>query len=100
MVWRRSLPGFDRGVFAFMRSYYPDEANILAIDGAKVHLSPGGLLTLLSANVHVVAEPSKISHVLQALDSPSAFGRYQPKVRARVRESALHCQGEGRDLLL
>jgi len=58
-----------------------------------VHRSPADLPTLLRANMHVIAEPSKMSHILQALDNSSAFGRYQPKVRSRVRETAL----EGRD---
>jgi len=42
----------------FARSYYPEEAKILSLDGAKVHLSPMGLLVLLRSNVHVIAEPS------------------------------------------
>lgn len=104
MAWRRTPPGFDKSVFdvyaehmaTFFGAYYPKEAKLLAIDGAKVHLSPGGLLTLLNANVHVIAEPSKMSHILQALDTPSAFGRYQPKVRSRVRELALECHAQGR----
>jgi len=58
-----------------------------------VHRSPADLPTLLRANVHVIAYPSKMSHILQALDNTSAFGRYQPKVRSRVRETSL----EGRD---
>jgi len=45
--------------------------------------------------VHVIAEPSKMSHILQALDNSSAFGRYQPKVRPRVREIALECRDAG-----
>jgi len=103
IVWRRSPPGFTTAVFdvwaeqfaEFARSYYPEEAKILSLDGAKVHLSPTGLLTLLRANVHVIAEPSKMSHILQALDNSSAFGRYQPKVRSRVREIALECRDAG-----
>jgi len=104
VVWRRSPPGFDKSVFdvwatmfaKFAQSYFKDEAKLLSLDGAKVHLSPAGLLTLLKANVHVVAEPSKMSHILQALDNPSAFGRYQPKVRRRVREIAMACRDAGR----
>jgi len=61
-----------------------------------VHLSSTGLPTLLKARVHVVAEPSKMSHILQALDNPSAFGRYQPRVWRRVREIALECREAGR----
>ena len=104
VVWRHSPPGLDKAVFdvwastfaKFARSYFPDEDNILSLDGAKVHLSTTGLLTLLKARVHVVAEPSKMSHILQALDNPSAFGRYQPRVRRRVREIALECWEAGR----
>jgi len=104
IVRRRSPPGFTKEVFdvwaqqfaSFARSYYPGEAKILSLDGAKVHLSPAGLLTLLRANVHVIAEPSKMPHILQALDNSSAFGRYQPKVRSRVREAALECRDAGR----
>jgi len=36
-----------------------------------------------------------MSHILQALDNSSAFGRYQPKVRPRVREIALECRDAG-----
>jgi len=72
ILWRRSPPGFTKAVFnvwaehsaELARSYYPEEANILSLDGAKVHLSPTGLLTLLCANVHVIAEPSKMSDIL------------------------------------
>jgi len=101
VLWRRSPPGFDKVVFdvwaehfaAFARSNYPQEDKLSSFDGAQVHLSPAGLLTLLRANVHVIAEPSQMSHILQALDNKSAFGRYQPKLRSRVREIAT----EGRD---
>jgi len=104
VVWRRPPPGFDKVVFevwaehfaAFARSYYPQEDKILSLKGAKVHLSPAGLLTLLRANVHVIAEPSQMSHILQALDNKSAFGRYQPKLRSRVREIATECRDAGR----
>ncbi|KAK1865914.1 hypothetical protein I4F81_008436 [Pyropia yezoensis] len=104
VAWRRTPPGFDKSVFdvyaehiaTFLRSYYPKEAKLLAVNGAKVHLSPGGLLTLLRANVRVIAEPSKMSHILEALDTPSAFGRYQPKVRSRVQELALACRADSR----
>ena len=104
VVWRHSPPGLDKAVFdvwastftKFVRSYFPDEDKILSLEGAKVHLSTTRLLTLLKARVHVVAEPSKKSHILQALDNPSAFGRYQPRVRRRVREIALECREAGR----
>jgi len=97
--WRRSPPGFDKAVFdvwastfaKFARSYFRNEDKILFLDGAKVHLSTAGLLTLLPARVHVVAEPSKTSHLFQALDNRSVFGRYQQRVCRRVREIALEC---------
>jgi len=106
VVWRRSPPGFDTAVLdvwaevlaQFACSYFPEEAKILSIDGAKVHHLPSGLLTLLRAKVHVVAEPSRMSHFLQALDNKSAFGRYQPDLRSRVRESALKFRDGGRPL--
>ena len=63
-----------------------------------MHLSTTGLLTLLKARVHVLAEPSKMSHILPALDNPSAFGRYQPRVRRREREIALEFREAGRPL--
>jgi len=87
VAWRRSPPGFDKAVFdvwqstfaEMARSYFPNEDKILSLDGAKVHLSTAGVLTLLRARVHVVAEPSKMSHLLQALDNRSAFDRYNPR---------------------
>jgi len=57
----------------YARFNFPDEKITLSRDGAKVHLSMAGLLTLSRARVHVVAEPSKVSHVLQALDNRSAL---------------------------
>ena len=65
------------------------------MDGANVHLSATGILTLLRANVHVVAEPSKLSHLLQLLDNKHAFGRYQPSVRGAVRGRASSCVARG-----
>ena len=104
VVWSRSPPGFDKVVFdvwaehfaAFARSYYPQEDKLLSLDGAKIHLFPAGLLTLMRANVHVIAQPSQMSHILQALDNKSAFGRYQPKLRSRVRDIATECREAGR----
>jgi len=106
IVRRRSPPGYNKEVFdvwaqqfaSFALSYYPGEAKIFSLDGANVHLSSAVLRTLLRANVHVIAEPSKISHILQALDGSSAFGRYQPKVRSRVCEAAFECRDAGRQL--
>jgi len=92
VVVRRTPAGFDKSIFdlfalhfaKFAMNFYPHESKILALDGAKVHLSPTGLTRLLSAGVHVIVEPYKMSHVLQALDSPSAFGRFQPGLRGCV----------------
>jgi len=92
VVVRRTPAGFDKSIFdlfalhfaEFAMNFYPHESKILALDGAKVHLSPKGLTRLLAAGVHVIVEPSKMSHVLQALDSPSAFGRFQPGLRGCV----------------
>jgi len=82
-VWRPSPPGFTKVVFdvwagqfaKFLRSYVPEEANILFLEGSKVHLSPTGLLTLLRADVHAVAKPCQMAHILQALNTLSAFQR-------------------------
>jgi len=103
MVVRRTPAGFDKGIFdiwcahfaAFATAYYPGESKLLSLDGAKVHLSATGLLTLLRANVHVVAEPSKRSHLLQPLDNKHAFGRFQPSVRGAVCGRASSCVARG-----
>jgi len=92
VVLQRTPPGFDRSMFdlfalhfaRFAMNFYPHESKILTLDGAEVHLSPTGLTRLLAAGVHVIVEASKMSHVLQALDSPSAFGRFQPGLRGCV----------------
>jgi len=92
VVLRRTQPGFDRSIFdvfalhfaKFAMNFYRYESKILALDGAEVHLSPTGLTRLLAAGVHVFVEPSKISHMLQALDSPTSFGRFQPGLRGCV----------------
>jgi len=104
IVRHRSPPGFtkevlyvwDQQIASFARSYFPGEAKTFSLDGAKVHLSLAGLLALLRATVHVIAEPSKMSHILQALDISSAIGQYKHKVRLRVREAALECRDAGR----
>jgi len=57
--FRYAVCDFWAEVFAqFARSYFLKEAKNLSIDGAKLHLSSAGLLTLLRANVQVVAVPS------------------------------------------
>ena len=103
VVVRRDPPGFDRGVFdvwaqqfaAFAKSYYPEENKLLALDGEKVHLSAFGLLALVRAKVHVIAEPSKISHLIQALDNKSAYGSFQPAIRRQVCSRSGECVGLG-----
>jgi len=57
---------------AFFKSYCPEENKLLALDGAKVHLSAFGLLALVRAKVHLIAEPSKLSHLIKALHNKSA----------------------------
>lgn len=104
VVMRRSPSGFTKEVFdnyarhmaSFAMRLFPGESKVLALDGAKVHLSPLGLRLLLEAGVHVIIEPSKMSHLLQALDSPSAFGRFQPALRAAVVRRAGKCVRERR----
>ena len=86
---RRTPAGFDKTIFdlfaahfsSFAMKFIPNESKVLATDGAKVQNFPTGLTRLLAARVHVIVEPSKLSHLLQALDSPSAFGRFQPGLR-------------------
>jgi len=103
VVIRRDPSGFDRGVFdvwaqqfaSFAKSYYPEENKLLALDGAKVHLSAFGLLVLAWAKVHFIAEPSKLSHVIQALDNKSAYGSFQPAIRRQVCSRFGECVGLG-----
>jgi len=104
VVWRRCPPCFNKGVFdvwstmfaKFAQSYVKDEPKLLSLDGAKAHIQPSGLLTFLNFNGHVVAEPSSMSHILQALDNPSATGRYKQRVQRRIREIAMACRNAGR----
>jgi len=104
IAWRRSPPGKDKAVLDVWcemfanaaRSYYPEEAKVSSLDGAKLRLSPKGLIILLWSNVHVIAEPLRKYYILQALDNSSALGLYQPKVRSRVRRIAFECQDAGR----
>ena len=91
VVVRRTPAGFDKSIFdlfafhlEFAMNLYAQELKILALEGAKVQLSPKGLTRLLAEGLHVIVEQSKMSHVLQALDSPSAFGRFQPGLRGCV----------------
>jgi len=68
---------------------FPNVAKLLSIDGAKVHFSARGLLTLVRARFNVVVEPSAMSQMLQALDRPAAFGRFQPSLRFAVRTRSI-----------
>lgn len=96
MVVRHKPAGFDRPMFAklaahlseFMKGVFPEEPKLLALDGAKVHFSVDGLMTLLRAGVTAIAEPSKLSHVIQALETRSLFGRFQPAVCRAIRVRA------------
>jgi len=98
-VVRRTPAGFEMNIFdlfaahfaSFASNFHPTESKVLALDGAKAHLSPKGLTLLLDAGVHVIVEPSKMSHLLQALDSPSAFGRFQPGLRGSVLARSHSC---------
>lgn len=104
VVVRRKPPGFDKAVFdlfaailaKWAKQFFPDEEKLLCLDGAKVHLSVAGLIALQEAKVTVIAEPSKTSHVLQALDTPSLFGRCQPAVRRGIRVQGDSCVEQGR----
>eukprot|EP00170_Pyropia_yezoensis_P001410 contig_6231_g1414 len=104
VVVRRKPPGFDKAVFdlfaailaKWAKQFFPDEEKLLCLDGAKVHLSVAGLIALQEAKVTVIAEPSKTSHVLQALDTPSLFGRFQPAVRRGIRVRGDSCVEQGR----
>ncbi|KAK1868317.1 hypothetical protein I4F81_010806 [Pyropia yezoensis] len=78
------------------KQFFPNEEKLLCPDGAKVHLSVAGLLVLQEAKVTVIAEPSKTSHVLQALDTPSLSGRFQPALRRGIRTQCDTCVMEGR----
>jgi len=44
-----------------------------------------------------MSSPSRqnLSLILQALDTSSVFGRYQPKIRSRVRKIARECRDAG-----
>jgi len=103
MVVRRTPAGFDNCIFdvwcahfaVFAAACYPGESKLLSLDEAKVHVSATGLLTLLRANVHFVAEPSKLSQVFQPVDNKHAFGRFQPSVRGAVRGRASSCVARG-----
>ena len=103
MVVRRTRAVFEEGIFdawcahfaALAIAYYPEEPQLLSLDGAKVHLSATGLLTLSRANVHVVAEPSKLFHLLQPSDNEHAIGRFQPSFRNAVRGRASSCVARG-----
>jgi len=98
-VRRRSPPGLDLDMFdvycehlaAFAQNLFHNEEKLLSIDGAKVQFSASGLLTLVRARFNVVVEPSAMSHLIQAFDSPAAFGCFQPSLRFAVRTRSNAC---------
>lgn len=103
LVWRTPL-GFAKKLFdvcaqhfaAMAAEFNSGEAKPLAVAGAKVHVSASGVRTGLNGNVYVIAEPSTLSNQLHALDSPSAFGRFQPAVRKAVRRFRMEIRDTGR----
>ena len=103
MVVRRDPPGSDKQIFdiwadhiaGFLSNIYPRDNKFVLVDGAKVHLSVPGILTLMKAVVTEVAEPSKLSHLIQALDNNAAFGSFQPAIRRHVRSRSGSCVSSG-----
>jgi len=103
MVVRRDPPGSDKQIFdiwadhiaGFLSNIYPRDNKLVLVDGAKVHLSVPGILTLMKAVVTEVAEPSKLSHLIQALDNNAAFGSFQPAIRRHVRSRSGSCVSSG-----
>jgi len=81
---RRTSAGFVKTIsdlfaahFAsFAMKCFPNESKVLATDGATVQSFPTGLTRLLDAGVHVIVEPSKLSHLLQALTAPALLGGF------------------------
>lgn len=104
VVTRRRPPEFHKTIFdayathsgVFSAGYFPDENKLLAVDGAKVRLSAPGLIQLLKNKVTVLVEPSKLSHLIQALDTPTVCGRFQPAARRCIRERVSDCVETGR----
>ena len=103
MVARRDQPGFDKQssevcadhIAGFLSNMYPKDNKLVLVDGAKVHLSVPGIITLMKAGATVVAEPSKLSHLLQALDNKAAFGSFHPAIRRHVRSRSGSCVSSG-----
>lgn len=104
MVGMHRLLGFDKAVFdvwaklraKWAKEFFSREEKLLCVDVAKVHLSALGLNALQKAKVTVIAETSKTSHLLQARDTPSLFGRIQPAVRRAIRTWGDLCVDKGR----
>jgi len=94
-VRRRSPPGLDLDMFdvycEHLAAFFPNGEKLLSIDRAKVHFSARGLLTLVRARFNVVVEPSAMSHLLQAIDSPAASGLFQPSLRFALRTRSSAC---------
>jgi len=103
MVVRRDPPGFDKQIFdlwadhivGILSNIYPKDNKLVLVDGAKVHLSVPGILTLMKAGVTVVAQPSKLSHLIQALDNKATFGSFQPAIRRHVQSRSGSCVSSG-----
>jgi len=104
IVVQRTPAGFVKTIFdpfaahfaSFAMEVLPNESKVLATDGAKVQIFPTGLTRLLAAGVHVIVEPSNLSNLLQALNSPSAFRRFQPGLRGCVLVRSHSCVQEKR----
>jgi len=108
MVVRRDPPGFDKQIFdvwadliaGFLSNIYSKDNELVLVDGAKVHFSVPGILTLMKAGVTVIAEPSKLSHLIQALDNEAAFGSFQRAIRRHVRSRSGSCVSSGGHFLV
>ena len=49
----------------------------------------------MRAKVHVIAEPSKLSHLIEAFDNKSAYGSFQQAIRRHVCSRSGECVGLG-----
>lgn len=106
VVMQRTPAGFTKEVFdafarhfaSFSMSLYLGEITVLSLDGKKVYLSQLGLRLLLEAGVHVIIDLSKLLDLSQSLDSPGAFKRFQPVLRAAVERRGSTCSLEKRVL--
>lgn len=95
-VHQEVFDNYARHTASFVLNVFPGEREVRSLDGTQVHLSPLDLCPLLEAGVHVTIEPSKMALLLQALDSPSAFERFQQALHAAVVRRAGTCMRERR----